>query len=116
MKYVDPETGKVFEFELTPEELEACTKQPAMVEMFGSICKNQQDSKIKQLELRNDFSKSITNLVDHLVNAYLDYKEIQSSNNEEFLDNNLEHEKHTQVDPTLRTFLEKQIQNKEEKL
>lgn len=86
MKYVDPETGKVFEFELTPEELEACTKQPAMIEMFGSICKNQQDSKIKQLELRNDFSKSITNLVDHLVNAYLDYKEIQSSNIEEFLE------------------------------
>lgn len=93
MKYVDPETGKEFEFELTSEELEACTKQPAIIEMFGSICKNQQDSKIKmqeiqtrQLEIRNDFSKSITNLVDHLVNAWLDYKEIQSSNIEEVLE------------------------------
>lgn len=100
MKYVDPETGKEFEFELTSEELEACTKQPALIEMFGSICKNQQDSKVKQLEaevkmqdvrtkqleIRNDFGKSITNLVDHLVNAYLDYKEIQSSNIEEFLE------------------------------
>ena len=93
MKYVDPETGKEFEFELTSEELEACTKQPALIEMFGNICKNQQDAKAKmeeirtrQLELRNDFGKSITTLVDHLVNAYLDYKEIQSSNIEEFLE------------------------------
>lgn len=118
MKYVDPETGKVFEFELTPEELEACTKQPAMIEMFGNICKNQQDYKVKmqevrtkQLEIRNDFGKSITNLVNHLVNVYLDCKEIQSLNIEEFLDNDLKHEKLAQIDPTLRKFLEKQLQH-----
>ena len=92
MKYVDPETGRVFEFELTPEELEACTKQPAMIDMFGSICKNYQESKAKmeeirtkQLEIRNNLNRSITKLVDHLVN--LDFnKEIQSSNIEEFLE------------------------------